>query len=81
MTRGPSRPGPGEGVGEEGFLEEERKISLDHLRPEGWWDYVFFVDDFQSSFFLYACADHPPGMFPPPLLPRPSPRNLSIEIA
>ena len=24
--------------GEEGAEEEERRISLDHLRPEGWWD-------------------------------------------
>ena len=27
--------------GEEGVLEEGRKISLDHLRPTGSWDFLF----------------------------------------
>ena len=42
--RGPPRPGPGEGVGggvnpsPKGKKEVGRGNSLDHLRPEGWWD-------------------------------------------
>ena len=32
-----------------GFLEEERKISLDHLRPEGWWDSI-------PDFFSCLCT-------------------------
>ena len=41
-TSKPRRAGRGRGKplpeGEEGVLEEGRKISLDHLRPKGWWD-------------------------------------------
>ena len=45
---GASRPDPGEGVGggvnpspeqgKEEVLAEKRQSSLNHLRPEGWWD-------------------------------------------
>ena len=35
LIRNSDKPVP---EGEEGVLEEEREISLDHLRPEGWWD-------------------------------------------
>ena len=48
--RGTLRPGPGEGVGggvnpspeqgKEEVLAERRQSSLNHLRPEGWWDYL-----------------------------------------
>ena len=44
-ARGAPRPGPGEGVGggvnpsPKGKKEVGRGNSLNHLRPEGWWDY------------------------------------------
>ena len=47
--RGAPRPDPGEGVGggvnpspeqgKEEVLAERRQSSLNHLRPEGWWDF------------------------------------------
>ena len=36
-ARGTARPGPGEGVRGRG-KEDGRGNSLNHLRPEGWWD-------------------------------------------